>query len=186
MPMAAQMPFGMARVGPDTSIGPIVVPWRHTVRHCPIGTQPNSSHGLWQGGYHFCDTDVRAFSHTHLVGAGLMDLGLLGVMPVTSTDDTVLLAGEYRSPFDHSSEVVDSPGYYAVTLSRWSVRSELTATNTVGYHRHTFQAAGTPRVVVMDAGHTLYPEAQLNDTWIAVDPSTQSITYVLVGWLSHG
>jgi putative alpha-1,2-mannosidase len=157
MPMAAQVPFGMARVGPDTSIGPVVIPWRHT------------------GGYHYCDTDVRAFSHVHLVGAGLMDLGLLGVMPVTSSDDTIILAEQYRSPFDHASESVDQPGYYAVTLSRWGVRAELTATSNVGYHRYTYSTAGLPQVVLFDLGHTLYPDAQAADTYVTVDATARQI-----------
>ncbi len=45
----------------------------------------------------------------------------------------------YRSRFSHSTEQAE-PGYYAVTLSDYDVRAELTATTRVGLHRYTFPA----------------------------------------------
>lgn len=52
-----QRPFGMVRIGPDT-INDVnnFVPWEHF------------------GGYHYNDTYIRCFSHTHMVGAGVLDV----------------------------------------------------------------------------------------------------------------
>lgn len=36
------------------------------------------------GGYHDSDHGVRAFSHLHLVGAGVIDMGVIGVLPTIS------------------------------------------------------------------------------------------------------
>ena len=54
----AQVPFGALRLGPDTTlVGDAFVEFDH------------------YGGYNFEDTHVRAFSHTHMVGAGVGDFG---------------------------------------------------------------------------------------------------------------
>jgi len=58
-PPGAQRPFGLARVGPDT-LGPfgLFLPFDHF------------------GGYHYSDTTIRVFSHTHMVGSGVLDYGM--------------------------------------------------------------------------------------------------------------
>lgn len=62
---AAQVPYSFVRVGPDTS------------------PRPELEYSKFQhyGGYHDNDHAVRAFSHLHLVGAGVMDMGIFGVLP---------------------------------------------------------------------------------------------------------
>ena len=84
----AQVPFGALRLGPDTALGALNL----------------EKLGVHYGGYWFSDTHIRAFSHTHLVGAGVADLGNVGVMAVSSqlTNKTIQRAG-YRSAFSHSS-----------------------------------------------------------------------------------
>jgi len=56
----------MARVGPDTSNKYKV--WLD-FEHC--------------GGYYYADTFINMFSHLHLVGAGVVDYGWLGVIPIS-------------------------------------------------------------------------------------------------------
>eukprot|EP00698_Gefionella_okellyi_P019834 TRINITY_DN6145_c0_g2_i1.p1 TRINITY_DN6145_c0_g2~~TRINITY_DN6145_c0_g2_i1.p1 ORF type:complete len:920 (-),score=172.62 TRINITY_DN6145_c0_g2_i1:1401-4160(-) len=156
LPMGPQVPFGMARVGPDTTIHDLDIAWRHP------------------GGYSYCDTEIKAFSHVHMVGSGVLDLGLVGVMPVTQVSAVVALGGAYLSPFDHSTEVM-RPGYYAVTLDRWGVRAEMTATQHVGFHRQTFPV-GQQQFVIVDLAHSIQVlNSQQPDTDITVDPATRQI-----------
>ena len=63
---AAQLPYSFVRLGPDTSL------------------RINATYAKFQhfGGYHCSDPQLRAFSHLHLVGAGVMDLGVLGILPI--------------------------------------------------------------------------------------------------------
>lgn len=52
-----QVPYGALRLGPDTTRAALDLSYRHF------------------SGYNFEDNYLRGFSHTHLVGAGLNDLG---------------------------------------------------------------------------------------------------------------
>lgn len=63
---AVQRPFSYVRLGPDTT--PIVKKFYFEPHHF--------------GGYSDMDYSIRAFSHMHLVGAGVADLGILGILPV--------------------------------------------------------------------------------------------------------
>ena len=67
---AAQVPFGALRLGPDTTSSLGDFPDRHF------------------SGYHWEDDLVRAFSHTHLMGAGVNDLGNVGIMPLRLDGNT--------------------------------------------------------------------------------------------------
>ena len=107
----------------------------------------------WAAGYQYDDPTILGFSHTHFSGAGHSDLGDVLTVPIAG--DVRLDPGEgdkplsgYRSRFSHDSEKAE-PGYYAVTLSDYEVRAELTATARVGLHRYTFPA-GKPAHVLVD------------------------------------
>jgi len=39
------------------------------------------------GGYSDADHFLRAFSHMHLVGAGVLDLGIFGILPQKGSSD---------------------------------------------------------------------------------------------------
>ncbi|VGO19536.1 hypothetical protein [Pontiella sulfatireligans] len=54
----------------------------------------------------------------------------------------------YRSRFSHDDEAVEV-GYYQVRLKNYNINVELTATERVGMHRHTFPG-GAPRQILMD------------------------------------
>ena len=146
----AQLPFGTLRLGPDTSLGP--------VDHVKVGTN--------YGGYWYNDTSIRAFSHTHLVGAGVDDFGNIGVMAVGALSDFTIAtnpltgspASNYRSAFDHADESA-KPGAYAVQLLGPGVHAQLAALGShAGIHRYSFDAprpTGSERAfVVVDFCHT--------------------------------
>lgn len=151
---AAQLPFGMVQVGPDT------------------GTD------LWEhcSGYYDGDSTIIGFSHTHLSGTGCPDMGDIMFMPVVG--DVPLNRGVatdtstgYRSAFSHQSEEA-APGYYKVQLDDYKVKVELTATQRVGYHQYTYPASEKSGLVI-DLGHGIGDEpvyssiSLINDTIIA-------------------
>jgi predicted alpha-1,2-mannosidase len=116
----ATMPFGAVQLSPDTGIKD----WDHC------------------SGYHYDDSSILGFSHTHLSGTGCIDLLDFLLMP--ATDDFRFDPSakpdsptSYRSRFSHANEE-SVPGYYRVLLRDSRVKAELTATERVGVHRYTF------------------------------------------------
>jgi predicted alpha-1,2-mannosidase len=137
----ATVPFGMVQLSPDTWIGD----FHHSYAHA--------------AGYRYDDKTIQGFSHTHFSGAGHSDLGDVLVMPIAG--DVQLEPGDpaqpgsgYRSRFSHDSEKAE-PGYYAVTLSDYGVRAELTATPRAGVHRYTF-AADKSAHLLLDLRQSIY------------------------------
>lgn len=106
--LGANVPFGMVQLGPSQ----VVKGWD------------------WCSGYHTSDSTLLGFSHTHLSGTGIGDLGDILVLPVVNKEDTI-------SAFSRSNEVC-RPGYYRVVLDASGIEAELTATNRTGMHRYTF------------------------------------------------
>ncbi|MCB9169430.1 MAG: glycoside hydrolase family 92 protein [Flavobacteriales bacterium] len=101
------------------------------------------------GGYHYSDSLIYGFSHTHLSGTGVADLCDVLVMPMSggySFDPS-----EYRSHFAHANEVAHT-GYYSVYLDGPQADVELTATARVGMHRYTFRS-GEDAFLVLDLRH---------------------------------
>ena len=137
----ATVPFGMVQVSPDTDF--------HDFRK---GYK-------WAAGYRYEDTSILGFSHTHFSGTGHSDLGDVLLMPIagdvrTEPGDPDKPKSGYRSRFDHASEEAH-PGYYAVTLSDYGIRVELTATRRVGLQRYSFPE-GTPAHVMLDLRSSIY------------------------------
>jgi predicted alpha-1,2-mannosidase len=137
----ATVPFGMIQLSPDTAM-------------------PDFKHAYkWAAGYQYGDPSIMGFSHTHFSGSGHSDLGDVLVMPIAGDvkldpGDPLKPASGYRSGFSHDSEVVQ-PGYYAVTLSDYGVRAELTAGRRVGWHRYTFPV-GKPAHLLLDLRPSIY------------------------------
>ncbi|MDR0294789.1 MAG: hypothetical protein LBH91_01150 [Prevotellaceae bacterium] len=110
----ATLPFGMVQLSPDTKFSG------------------------WQGcsGYHYEDSLIYGFSHTHLSGTGCEDY--CDVLVVPQIGEIRWVNEDYKSVFRRETEKA-SPGYYAVTLDRYGIRAELTVTARVGMHKYTFQ-----------------------------------------------
>jgi predicted alpha-1,2-mannosidase len=120
------MPFGMVQLSPDTRL---------------TG---------WDGcsGYHYSDTIIYGFSHTHLSGTGCRDYGDILIMPMANTysfDNT-----KYSSSFSHFNETA-SPGYYSVLLNS-NIKVELTASDRTGFHKYTWAEEQTP-YIILDLTH---------------------------------
>ena len=117
---------------------------------------PDTRLGGWDGssGYHYSDSRIIGFTHTHLSGTGIPDYGDILLMPMAGdarSHNGVDGRAGYSSAFSHEREVA-SPGYYAVTLDDSRIRAEMTATTRTGMHRYTFPA-GRDAHVVLDLEH---------------------------------
>jgi predicted alpha-1,2-mannosidase len=127
--LGANVPFGAVQLGPV-----------------------NLSEGWdWCSGYHYSDSTIVGFSHTHLSGTGIGDLGDVAVMPTTGP--VRVRKGTLKNPdrgfvsrFSHREEQA-RPGYYAVQLQRYNIRAELTATERVGFHQYTFPESDAAHLV---------------------------------------
>lgn len=124
----ATVPFGMVQLSPDTRID-----------------------GSWDGssGYHYSDSVIYGFSHTHLNGTGVSDFGDIMLMPTMG--EPSLDEANYSSAFSHASERA-SAGFYAVKLDKHNIKAELTASARVGFHQYTFNSAGQANVI-LDLNH---------------------------------
>lgn len=138
----AMVPFGALRLGPDTN-GPIWLKWFH------------------YNGYFWNDTIIRAFSHTHLQGAGEIDLGNFGVMPVRAVSQQLIANASiyntpYQSSFKKDTETA-RPGYYGVYVDGPAASAEMTVSGThSGIHRYNYSATGTPPGLLVDIAHTTH------------------------------
>ena len=114
-----------------------------------IQLSPDTREDNWDGcsGYHYSDSLIKGFSHTHLSGTGCADLCDIRVMPVTGMDRLFQGEEDYQSPFSHRREHAE-PGYYSVYLDRWDVEAELTVGRRSGVHRYTFPKGVTPQLVL--------------------------------------
>jgi len=116
----ATVPFGMVQLSPDTRFD---------------GWDACS-------GYHWSDSTIRGFSHTHISGTGCLDLGDIRVIPLSGTKEEIRAKGYYPLKFSHADELA-KPGYYRVSLGDPKMTAELTATAHAGFHRYTFPADRT-------------------------------------------
>ncbi|MDR0937927.1 MAG: GH92 family glycosyl hydrolase [Mediterranea sp.] len=114
------------------------------VPHGMIQPSPDTRIDGWDAcsGYYYADTTINGFSHTHLSGTGCCDYGDVLLMPTVGEQTYLTTASKsdrlaYASTFSHQNETAE-PGYYAVTLDRYAVRAELTATARGALHRYTF------------------------------------------------
>lgn len=124
----ATVPFGMVQLSPDTRID-----------------------GSWDGcgGYHYSDSIIYGFSHTHLSGTGVSDYGDIMLMPTLGT--AKFKPTEYGTKFKHENEKA-SPGFYAVQLNN-GISCEFTVTTRVGLHKYEFPATTDSANLLLDFTH---------------------------------
>ena len=118
----AILPFGAVQLSPDTRLDG------------------------WDGcsGYHYSDSRIYGFSHTHLSGTGCSDYGDVLVTPFMG--EPFVINEKYALSFSHKNEKA-APGYYCVTFDN-GIKAEMTAANYVGVHRYTFPKEGKHGIIV--------------------------------------
>lgn len=126
-----------------------------TAPYGAVQLSPDTRKENWDAcsGYHYSDSTLMGFSHTHLSGTGCIDLGDILFRPSLQTP----LA------FSHSDEKA-SPGYYSVNLREAGVLAELTTTPHVGIHRYTYKKE-TEATLVVDMDHLLDNE-YMYEGWV--------------------
>ncbi len=124
----ATTPFAMVQLSPDTRVD-----------------------GSWEGcsGYHYNDSIIYGFSHTHLSGTGCSDYGDIAFMPYFSKTENFdyVKNNLLQAKFSHKNEKA-SAGYYSVVLDDIPVKVELTATTRTGFQRYTFLEDGYGYIVL--------------------------------------
>ncbi len=121
-----------------------------TVPHGMVQLSPDTRLEGWDGcgGYHYSDSFIYGFTHTHLSGTGVSDYGDILLMPTkTISPDNKI----YGSLFSHTNEKANA-GFYQVFLQDDKINVELTATERVGFHKYTF-ASANDNFVVLDLKH---------------------------------
>ncbi|MCO5260965.1 MAG: GH92 family glycosyl hydrolase [Crocinitomicaceae bacterium] len=129
----ASAPFGMMQLSPDTR------------------------YNGWDGcsGYHYSDSIIWGFSHTHLSGTGVEDYCDLLIVPQIGKPRTTPGYKDpkegYGATFSHNNEKA-SPGYYSVKLDN-GIFAEFTVSKRAGIHHYTFPQNGEKRYLLIDLTH---------------------------------
>ena len=127
----ASMPFGMMQLSPDTRLDG------------------------WDGcsGYHYSDSYIYGFSHTHLSGTGVSDYGDVLLMPTDSINFNNGSDGKpgYRAHFSHDNEIAE-PGYYRVLLDSTDIEVELTVSYRSGIHKYSYPSSEN-QFLIIDLDH---------------------------------
>ena len=131
----AVVPFGMVQLSPDTITG-----------------------GDNGAGYSYGHPTIEGFSWVHMSGIGWYgEFGNLQTMPISGPRRYFSNTNEYRrkpigelgweSHFDHDTEIT-RPGYYAVTLTDYDIRTEAVAARHTGALRFTFNRSGESHILI--------------------------------------
>ena len=153
-----------------------------TVPFGAVQLSPDTRAGNWDAcaGYHYDDSTITGFSHTHLSGTGCIDLGDLLIRPTTQSIDLSKKTICTPTVFRHEDEKAEA-GYYAVLLHEEGIRAELTATAHTGVHRYTFPKESTPTVIV-DLKHSLDNEHIYESSLQVVNPHEMTGMRNTRGW----
>jgi len=126
----ATIPFGLVQLSPDTR------------------------KDSWDGcsGYHYSDSIIYGFSHTHLSGTGVGDYGDIRFFPSNGKLKTNVYYNDnfnkgYGSEFTHDMETSD-PGYYAVYLLESEIFASLTVTEHCGFHKYMFPKSDESHILI--------------------------------------
>ena len=126
--VGANVPFGAVQLGPN-----------------------NETQGWdWCSGYHYSDSILVGFAHTHLSGTGIGDLGDILFMPVSDEFEPGVnpeIPFSWKSTYSHQKESAE-PGFYFLHINRYNIDAELTATDRVGFHKYIFNADGNSKIVI--------------------------------------
>jgi predicted alpha-1,2-mannosidase len=130
----ASTPFGMMQLSPDTR------------------------YEGWDGcsGYHYSDSIIYGFSHTHLSGTGVPDYCDLLIIPQNTKKPKIepgyKIENGYGAEFSHEDEEA-SPGYYKVDLKKEKIQVRLTTGDHTGMHEYTFNNKKGKKYILIDLNH---------------------------------
>ena len=148
--------------------------------HAMVQLSPDTHIMGWDAssGYHYDDNQIYGFSHTHLSGTGIGDLGDVALLPY-SGEDSIKPIATFRKETEKAT-----PGYYAVRLDNFGINVELTSTDRVGFHKYSYDNPKERRVM-LDLGHILQPNwghRLVNNEYLFVNDSIVEGTIQTQGW----
>lgn len=155
----ASLPFGMMQLSPDTR------------------------YEGWDGcsGYHYSDSIIYGFSHTHLSGTGVPDYCDLLFVPQSGKpkiNPGYLEKNGYGSKFHHAQERA-SPGFYEVYLEDEEINVRLTVSERSGMHEYTFLGDSKDKYILIDLDHR---DKLLNSDFEIIDDNTIRGSRISEAW----
>lgn len=103
----------------------------------------------WSTPYEYHNCFFTGYSHVNLSGVGCPELGSLLLMPTTGE-----LSVDYKEYGSRYKDERASPGYYTNFLTRYNVKTEVTATPRTGVSRFTFPAGQSHVLLNLGEGLT--------------------------------
>lgn len=103
----------------------------------------------WSTPYEYTNSFFTGFSHVNLSGVGCPELGSLLLMPTTGELDV-----DYRNYGSKYEKENANPGYYTISLKKYNVLAEATATPRTGLTRFTFPAGKSHILLNLGEGLT--------------------------------
>lgn len=103
----------------------------------------------WSAPYDYNNRYFTGYAHVALSGVGCPEASSLLVMPTTGT-----LNVDYTSYGTEYSDEAASPGYYSNRLTRYGIKSEVTATTRTACERFTFPAGSGNIILNLGQGLT--------------------------------
>ena len=165
-------------VSPVTLVNPFVGTGGHghtfpgaTAPFGMIQLSPDTRHEGWDGcsGYHYSDSVIYGFSHTHLSGTGVPDYCDLLIVPQSGKKAKFIPGYEdaegFGSTFSHSTEIA-KPGYYEVFLEDDAIKAQMTTSERAGIHKYTFLREKDKKFILIDFDHRddlIFAEYILNE-----------------------
>ena len=115
-------PWGMVQLSPDTRLSG------------------------WDGcsGYHYSDSVIYGFSHTHLSGTGCEDLCDILFTPTVHSRTWK----DYTLKFSHKNELACAGFYSVIGFNKDFIKTELASTERIGHHNYTYPVGDTMAMVI--------------------------------------
>ena len=110
----------------------------------------------WSTPYEHYNCFFTGYSHVNLSGVGCPELGSLLLMPTTGE-----LSVDYKEYGSKYSDETARPGYYSNTLTKYNIKTEVTATLRTGAARFTFPKGESHILLNLGEGLTNESGAQV-------------------------
>lgn len=124
---------------------------------------PDNSESNWAytSGYQYKDEFVMGFSQTHLNGTGIGEMGDILMLPYAAEEDKNKMLKETEAA---------APGYYTVTKAD-GVKTELTCSERVAFHRYTFPKNEAKLYINFQHGIRFLTDSLVLDSDIVIEKS---------------
>ncbi|MGN0213557.1 MAG: GH92 family glycosyl hydrolase [Muribaculaceae bacterium] len=110
----------------------------------------------WSTPYEFYNTFFTGYAHVNLSGVGCPELGSLLLMPTSGA-----LTVDYKEYGSKYKDEVAHPGYYSNVLTKYGIKTEVTATMRSGVSRFTFPEGESHILLNLGEGLTNESGAQV-------------------------